>query len=652
MKVTNKITIHLDDPRLVPPIDVMQADAYTRELELSLYSGGAEWPVPDGVSVAVAYSGASGKGIYDTLPDGSAACSVAGNVVAATLIPQVLAVPGHTEVAVVFTDGNGKQLATFCVTLKVAANPAVGAVKPSDYINLRQWMSAYLDAHPEATTTVQDGSIGLRKLTADMVVKVPGNNLFTGFQTVTDSSGVEHVATNFIPVGANSNLSFVTNVEAFMSFATFDDSGQIIKIANTAGTGIVSTTVDEGATQFAFVDNGPLSNTAKITWIIASTSREDYVQDEYYLNGEIIRNFTPEIPDGSIGLKKLGDDIVTYCPSNNLFDADKRADDTVLDVSNLSNWIPVKKGVTYASSANYTQFYFFDSDKNHISTTTLITYPAVFTPDNDGYVLIKTPDDNTIVVEGTDLSNYYAAYYLIKPNLLPGRSNSTPWNGKKWLVIGDSITDPAVADQGYPSLVGSALGLTVTNVGSSGKIMSYFHDLISGYSNDFDLVTVMLGTNNHGYNCAIGELNDSGYVNGDYSSFYAQTQRMVELLLEKYPNSVVAFLTPIRRTAVGEGASNNDDGYQINALGLTTEPYAEVVKDVCDYYGIPCLDLWHYGINPKSEWMRKAYFLAEDGSDGTHPSNAGHAKYIAPAVNAFLERIAPLTSNSGDEETS
>ena len=111
MKVTNKITVHLDDPWLLPPIDVMQGDAYTRELELTLYSGGVAWPVPDGTSVAVAYHGASGKGIYDTLPDGSAACSVSENVVAATLIPQVLAVPGYTKVTVVFTDGDGKQLA-------------------------------------------------------------------------------------------------------------------------------------------------------------------------------------------------------------------------------------------------------------------------------------------------------------------------------------------------------------------------------------------------------------------------------------------------------------------------------------------------------------------------------------------------------------
>jgi hypothetical protein len=146
VKVTNKIDIHLDDPRIIPKINAMQGDANTRVLEFSLYAGGVAWEVPDGVSVAVAYSGASGEGIYDTLEDGSAACTVAGNVVTAVVTPQAVAMDGETKLTIVFTDGNGKQLSSFCVTLKVEKNPAVNATRPPDYINLRQWISAELSA--------------------------------------------------------------------------------------------------------------------------------------------------------------------------------------------------------------------------------------------------------------------------------------------------------------------------------------------------------------------------------------------------------------------------------------------------------------------------------------------------------------------------
>lgn len=141
MKVTNKIDIHLDDLRHIPPINVMQADAYTRVLEFSLYSGGVAWNVPEGVDVAVAYIGSSGKGIYDTLPDGTAACDVNGNVVTAVVAPQAVAMDGNTNLNIIFTDDAGHQLAAFCVTLKVERNPAVNATKPPDYINLRQWLS-------------------------------------------------------------------------------------------------------------------------------------------------------------------------------------------------------------------------------------------------------------------------------------------------------------------------------------------------------------------------------------------------------------------------------------------------------------------------------------------------------------------------------
>ena len=146
MKITNKIEIHLDDKRVISPVNVMQGDSNTRVLEFSLYSGGTEWDIPDGVSVAVAYRRADGaKGAYDTLADGSAAISVANNVVSAVLVPQAIAVAGETKLTVVFTTAAGEQLATFCVVLKVESNPAIGAVEPEDYINLRQVLVEIVD---------------------------------------------------------------------------------------------------------------------------------------------------------------------------------------------------------------------------------------------------------------------------------------------------------------------------------------------------------------------------------------------------------------------------------------------------------------------------------------------------------------------------
>lgn len=335
--------------------------------------------------------------------------------------------------------------------------------------------------------------------------------------------------------------------------------------------------------------------------------------------------------------------VTEFHAGNNLYDSANLVGTHTINgssVSGLSNWIPVKAKTKYVSNKGSTQYYFFDSDKNYLSALTYGSAPVVFNAPQDGFVLIRTNGDtNAIVVEGTDLGNHYEGYFALNESLTKrvSKADNNTWVGKKWLAIGDSLTDPGVANEGYPYLVSKALGLTLTNVGASGKVMNYFVGLIPDYADDFDLVTVLLGTNNQGYNCAIGSLNDGvDYTTNE--SFYAQTQKIAEVLMEKYPSAVIAFLTPIRRTGVGD-QNNNDEGYMINALGLTTEPYVEAVKEVADYYGLPCLDLYHNGINPKSEWMRQLYFV---NSDGTHPNNEGHAKYTAPVIKAFLESLAPF----------
>lgn len=144
MQVTHKIDVHLDKNRLIAPVDVMQGDAYTRKLEISLYFAGEEWLVPEGASIVIGYFGASGRGAYDSFPDGAPIYQTDGNKVMIALIPQVTAAFGITYVTVVFMCEDGEQLATFAVPVKAARNPALGAGKPQDYYNLREWASTPL----------------------------------------------------------------------------------------------------------------------------------------------------------------------------------------------------------------------------------------------------------------------------------------------------------------------------------------------------------------------------------------------------------------------------------------------------------------------------------------------------------------------------
>lgn len=141
MKVTNKITIHLDDPQVQRPVNVMQCDAHTRELEIALFAGGKKWEIPDGITPVISYHKPDGTGgLYDTLPDGTPACRMDKNTVWAIMPPPALEVPGRVDLVVIFADDNGDQLATFGVPIDVHRNPGVGAVASGDYFNLQKWV--------------------------------------------------------------------------------------------------------------------------------------------------------------------------------------------------------------------------------------------------------------------------------------------------------------------------------------------------------------------------------------------------------------------------------------------------------------------------------------------------------------------------------
>lgn len=135
MTVTHKINIDLTRAGIIPGIKATQGDANTRQLEITLKTDSAEWAVPEGTSISVAFRSLRDghKGWYDQLPDGTPACSFNGNVVTAILAPAVLSSAGDVKVAVVLQDASLNQLATFGVTVTVEPNPAAGTSISNDY---------------------------------------------------------------------------------------------------------------------------------------------------------------------------------------------------------------------------------------------------------------------------------------------------------------------------------------------------------------------------------------------------------------------------------------------------------------------------------------------------------------------------------------
>lgn len=131
MTITHEITLDMVCQEQMPRFQVKQGDAFTRQVAVTLLANGEAWTPPEGASAVIRYhaqdveSGNGASGIFDTLPDGTAAWSLSENVLTLTLIPQMLASFGIVRVDAAFYDGDNV-LATATFEIYVNRAPAKG----------------------------------------------------------------------------------------------------------------------------------------------------------------------------------------------------------------------------------------------------------------------------------------------------------------------------------------------------------------------------------------------------------------------------------------------------------------------------------------------------------------------------------------------
>jgi len=211
----------------------------------------------------------------------------------------------------------------------------------------------------------------------------------------------------------------------------------------------------------------------------------------------------------------------------------------------------------------------------------------------------------------------------------------SPWQGKSWNALGDSITEIGR----YQALVAAALGLK--KVANHGKSATEICDGKSPQSSDqalyglpmciryadldptADLVTVFGGTNDFGHNEPLGTPSDT-----TCATFYGALHVMLKGIIAANPAARVAVFTPLQRTFAGDPGVTG----MTNALGLRLVDYVDAILAVAAVYSVPVLDLYRTaGICPQNA----SRFLA----DGIHPNEAGYAR-IAGQMAQFLNRIA------------
>lgn len=494
-----------------------------------------------------------------------------------------------------------------------------------------------------------DGNVKLKNLADEIVTTEIGNNLITGTQSLTyDENGTNRTynCTNFIEVG-DTQTSFALNF-TYRFLIAFEMDGTYKFQTSLAG---LTTFKADPNIKFVLTSKNKTDIYNREEHIlIKGTSLDSYVPDKRTFKKNLIPPIdVNDIADNSIGIEKMSSEFTEIEKGTNLYKKDEaltnytivNSEGANVTTGNFSNWIKTTPGEQYCSSQYYTQFYFFDENKVFISQTTIITNPAVFTATGH-YVLIRCDKGDHKVVLGSNLNNVTEDKKIINKNLLPSTIEggyTSRWKGKKWVVLGDSIS--VLSEKNYHDFVGKDLGLIVNNLAVSGRTMLDGINLVNSDSmpTEYDLVTVFYGANDQGYNCSIGEFDDGVDFNTN-NSFYARVKEMIRLLKAKNPDAQIAFFTPIRRSNSGEGYQE----YLVNAVGKTTKEYGEVIKDCCERYGIHCLDLYQYGVDPREAAIRDRYFLPNENgvhTDGTHLNPLGQATFLAPKVKDFLEKIAP-----------
>lgn len=135
--IEKTITIDLLSQGVVPEIDIMQGDAFTRSIEILLYEGANRfYPFDFGFdNFSLAFVKPDGKkGWYDELPDGTPAVEESSPfILTAKIAPEATQVAGKVKAAVIMRKGLENQVATFPFILNVIENPAFDSSISNSY---------------------------------------------------------------------------------------------------------------------------------------------------------------------------------------------------------------------------------------------------------------------------------------------------------------------------------------------------------------------------------------------------------------------------------------------------------------------------------------------------------------------------------------
>ena len=342
-------------------------------------------------------------------------------------------------------------------------------------------------------------------------------------------------------------------------------------------------------------------------------------------NGNIVNGIEVSLIDGEAVRSTTGEIVSSG------FSSYSRTD--YVDTENYTNVLLAWQTMSDIGTPNAICFY--DSTKTFISGTA-----NPITPNDTSKQHAVPIGAKYFIVSGLTTIMPKLAFSLV----ITLRESSNWLQGKTINWIGDSI----VAGNDFDEIVTSVLHLKENDYGVNGSTIGLKSDGTNGrnamctrYSdmdNNADIIAVSGGTNDFEY--AWGTIGD---IDSDSrKTFYGALKYLCEGLINKYPQKIIFFTTPIKRGQPfedGNGGTYTPDNETLtplskNKYGKTLGDYANIIKEVCGYYSIPVLDLYNESLlNPSLESQQDMFdeYL-------THPTATGQ-KIMARRVCGWLMQL-------------
>ena len=230
--------------------------------------------------------------------------------------------------------------------------------------------------------------------------------------------------------------------------------------------------------------------------------------------------------------------------------------------------------------------------------------------------------------------------YVVSKTLLPECIARSWYYGKKIAVLGDSITELNL----WQSYISNYFGCEMVNYGVGGSRVADYpvgersdymcgDDRINDIPSDTDVILVFGGHNDFSVTTPIGEIVRWWTLSDENSKseFYSAYALLLKKLTEQFPKAKIITMSCVGGRTSSETV-NEDGQWYLNNLCM--EDYAEAVKRISKYYGIPCIDVGgESGINT----LNHTTYIA----DVIHPNEIG-GKLIANCVINGLKRFEPI----------